>query len=182
MSTLNVYPFNFSQTTFGGHLACTSIATLTACAFCDGDVSIDDFEKYTRIGSHMWNTFGSYSTQSLEDVIANWSFFRQTYEIESYQAYGDEPVEGRISVDGLLKEIQETMVKKDRNVGVVITDGGSSYAVGKTVADKWYIFDSHANPTARLIHCSTSNIQQALREHVSFESHVFDATLMWRLD
>ena len=175
----SIYPFSFSQITFGGALACTSIATLTACAFCDGDVSIDDFEKYTRIGCQMWKKYGNCSTQSLEDVIAGWEFFRDTYEIESYQAFGDKAVEGRISVDDLLKEIENTMMKKHRNVGVVITDGTSSYAVGKTSSDNWYIFDSHPSPTARLIQCTTQEVKQILRV---FHYSVFDATLLWRLD
>ena len=83
---MSVRTLPFSQGTFGGPLACTSCACLTGCAFADGtQLTLQDYEKYTRVGSKLWRLHGKGSLQSAEYVMNNYDFFKDTYDIESFQ-------------------------------------------------------------------------------------------------
>jgi len=172
MHSSDRHVFTFSQNSFSGSLACNTIATLTACSFADGEIIEDNFKKYCRVGAEMWKkvTGGSNKT-SAKQILDNWEFFHDTYKIEEYQAYGSKPKAGRISLNDLIETIQRE--NEDRSVGIVITDGCVSFAVGK-FNKNWVVFDSHA-PNAWIQKTSSDKISEHILKNLVLPS-VFDAT------
>jgi len=166
------HTFEFSQNTFGGSLACNTIATLTACSFADGQIVESNFKKYCRVGSQMWEQVtGGSQTTSAKQILDNWGFFRDTYKIEEYQGFHNKERDGRISLEDLLSTIQ-----KENNqipVGMVFTDGCISFAVGK-FNQNWVIFDSHG-PNAWIKKCDINNIADHIRNNFVLPN-IFDAT------
>jgi len=166
------HSFNFCQNTFGGSLACNTIATLVACSFADGTIEEDNFKKYCRVGSQMWKKVtGGSSTTSAKQILDNWHFFRDTYKIEEYQRYYTKDRDGRISIIDLITTIQKE--NENISVGMVFTDGCVSFAVGK-FNNNWVIFDSHA-PHAWIKKCSLENIVEHITKNFVLPN-VFDAT------
>ena len=166
------HEFQFSQNTFGGGLACNSIATMVACSFADGDIVEEKFQTYCRIGSEIWrNVTGGSNTTSAKQIIDSYEFFRDTYKIEEYQGYYKKERDGRISLDALIETIQKE--NDERAVGVVFTDGCISFAVGK-FNKNWVMFDSHA-PRAWIQKCSKEEVSKAISSNFILPN-VFDAT------
>ena len=172
---LKRHRFEFSQNTFGGSLACTAVATLAACGFADGSVTMEDFEKYCRIGSKIWKQTSGWNTMDAEQIINHYDFFKDTYTIESYQSYTSTERAGLISITKLLETLVQENHSKE-SFGIVMTDGGVSFAVGH-LDGKWWLFDSHSTPTATLYQCSVDQIEGLVVQHLTRGSDcVFDAT------
>lgn len=186
--------FDFSQSTFGGHLACTSIATLVACSMADSD-DVARFEPedktkmefLVKFGSGLWkeNTMQG-SDESVQSIIDKHSFFKigVNYDNQSYQGVvGDCIEEGRIKLKPLLKELYE--IKKTKgSAGAVITDNVVSFAVGlvSSPSNRWVIFDSHA-PCARLFTAPEADVEYVAKTVTSLmcKRHgLFDCTIFWR--
>lgn len=171
---LKRHRFDFSQNTFGGSLACTAVATLSACAFADGEVTMDDFEKFCRVGSKIWKQVSDFNTLSAQQIITQYDFFNDTYKIESYQGYTKTEIEGRISLKCLLDTVCNE--NRDKNsFGIVMTDGGVSFSIGQ-LDNKWWLFDSHSNPSATLYQCSRDQIETLVAQYFTVSDTVFDAT------
>tara|TARA_B100000787_G_scaffold165005_1_gene148373 strand:- start:3621 stop:4154 length:534 start_codon:yes stop_codon:yes gene_type:complete len=145
----DVHRFDFSQNTFGGSLACTAVATCTACAFADDDVEHEKFRTYCEVGTRMWRAI-SPTTISVQQILDHYTFFNETYEIESYQSClrEDDDEDGKfIPIHDLLATVRREMDEKARKTfGMVFTDGASSFACGYK-GGKWWIFDSHFEAT-----------------------------------
>lgn len=166
------HQFQFSQSTFGGSLACNTIATLVACSFADGQIVEDNFKKYCRVGAEIWQKVtGGSNTTSAKEIIDSYEFFRDTYQIEEYQGYYTKEKDGRISLEDLIKTIQKENEK--RAVGIVFTDGCISFAVGK-FNKNWVIFDSHP-PNAWIMKSSLEEIAKHISKNFVLPN-VFDAT------
>ena len=166
------HAFNFSQNTFNGSLACNTIATLVACSFADGTIQEDNFKKYCRVGSEMWEKVtGGSQTTSAKQILDNWEFFRETYKIEEYQGYYKKDRDGRISLQDFIQTVQKE--NEQRAVGMVFTDGCISFAVGK-FNNNWVIFDSHA-PKAWIKKCTLDEIVEQISKNFVLPN-VFDAT------
>jgi len=143
MSPVQKYSLPFSQGSFGGGLACTSIACLTACAYADGaSLSLVELEKYTRVGAKLWRMHGQSRLQSAAYVMSFYEFFKNTYKIESYQVYTCTEHEGRISLHEFFQQFETETQFLKHDVGIVFTDGCGSYAVGRS-GGLWHAFDSH---------------------------------------
>lgn len=142
---MSTHTFPFSQSTFGGHLACTAVATLSACGFAETQCSHNSFKTYCRAGSQVWQTIST-QTISVDDILQHFPFFKETYEIESFQCCvqeSDKEDTKYIPLQSLLALVQA----KSQSVGMVFTDGTSSFSVGKTGSSKWWAFDSHTQAT-----------------------------------
>ena len=164
--------FNFSQNTFGGSLACNTIATLVACSFADGNIDENNFKKYCRVGSEIWTKVtGGSKTTSAKEIIDSFDFFRDTYKIEEYQGYYKHERDGRISLTDLVTTVQEE--NDSRAVGLVFTDGCISFAVGK-FNQNWVIFDSHS-PNAWIQKSTYEDIVKQIRRNLVLPN-IFDAT------
>ena len=164
--------FAFSQNTFGGSLACNTIATLVACSFADGSTDENNFKKYCRVGSEIWTKVtGGSKTTSAKEIIDSFDFFRDTYKIEEYQGYYKRECDGRISLSDFIDTIQKE--NENRAVGIVFTDGCISFAVGK-FNQNWVMFDSHA-PNAWIEKSSKNNIENSISNNFVLPN-VFDAT------
>jgi len=166
------HQFSFCQNTFGGSLACNTIATLSACSFADGQIIEENFKKYCRVGSDIWQKVtGGSNTTSAKEIIDSYDFFRDTYKIEEYQGYYSKERDGRISLQELITTIQKE--NEQRAVGIVFTDGCISFAVGK-FNKNWVIFDSHA-PNAWIKKSSFEDIAGDISKNFVLPN-VFDAT------
>jgi len=166
------HDFDFSQNTFHGSLACNSIATLIACSFADGTIDQKKFKYYTQVGSHMWQKVtGGSKTTSAKEIIDAYDFFRNTYDIDEYQGYYANDIDGRISIKDLIATIKNE--NGGKSVGIVFTDGCISFAVGK-FNNNWVIFDSHA-PHAWIKKCSIDDIVENITKNFVLPN-VFDAT------
>jgi len=166
------YEFDFSQATFGGYLACNSIATLVACSFADGQINEENLNKYCRVGSQIWkNVTGGSNTTSAKQIIDSNDFFRETYKIDEYQAYSLFFKHGRIPLTELIDTVHKE--NEDRAVGLVFTDGCKSFAVGK-FKQNWVIFDSHA-PNAWIQKCTKETIVPNIIKNFILPN-VFDVT------
>jgi len=166
------HQFDFCQNTFGGSLACNTIATLTACSFADGHINENNFKKYCRVGSEIWTKVtGGSQTTSAKEILDSYDFFRDTYKIEEYQGFYTSERDGRISLEDLIATVQRE--NEERAVGIVFTDGCVSFAVGK-FNKNWVIFDSHA-PNAWIKKCSRETIQDHISNNFVLPN-VFDAT------
>ena len=186
--------YNFSQNTYAGHLACTSIATLMACSMADNDkISTFDPEDGAKMaflvefGSGLWkeNT-KRVADESVQSVIDKHDFFKigVNYDNESYQGVvGNYEAEGRIKLIPLLKEIQKTCEKKS-STGAVITDNVVSFAVGMvtTPTPRWIIFDSHS-PAASYYTAPVTDllyVKNKIRAIMCKKNGLFDCTVFWR--
>lgn len=142
----SIVRFDYSQSTFGGSLACTAIATLSACGIAEGQVSHDSFRSYCSAGSQMWKRISNQKI-AVYDVLNQFPFFQETYDIESYQCSVDtkqtqqeQHNSGLIPVTTLLEQVQKD--HPHTAIGLVFTDGCASFSAGCT-SDTWMVFDSH---------------------------------------
>ena len=168
--------FPFSQTTFGGTLACTAIATLSASGFAEGKHSSADCETYCRAGSRVWKSISN-QTISVNDILLRYDFFRETYDIESFQCcVEDSGTENDkyMSLRQLLLDVQ-----KHASVGMVFTDGAASFAAGRDNS-LWWIFDSHG--TASISQGSFVAFTSQLRASLRYASLVDCTTFVVKDD
>lgn len=135
--------FEFSQNTFGGALACTAIATLSACGFADNEIAEDKFKTYCSVGSQMWRAIST-NTISVHEVLNKYSFFNENYTVESYQCCVADTMndEGKYITLKKMLSLFNDELKGPR--GAVFTDGIVSFAIG-FARDKYWLFDSHCN-------------------------------------
>lgn len=139
-----VRTFDYSQNTFGGSLACTPIATLTACGFADDQIAEEKFKTYCEVGSKMWKQIAE-RPLSVQEVTDFYAFFAENYDIESYQCCveDDATEDGKyLSIKQFLNDVVRNELMSKGSFGIVFTDGASSFATGHS-DDKWWIFDSH---------------------------------------
>lgn len=166
------HTFEFCQNTFGGSLACNSIATMIACSFADGEISEEKFENYCNVGAKIWKKItGGMETTSAKQILDSYEFFRDTYKIEEYQGYYNQERDGRISLSEFIATVQKE--NETRSVGIVFTDGCISFAVGK-FNKNWVIFDSHP-PNAWIMKCTIDEIEEHISKNFVLPN-VFDAT------
>lgn len=186
--------YDFSQNSYCGHLACTSIATLMACSMADNDtISRFDPEDGAKMaflvefGSGLWkeNTNRA-SDESVQSIIDKHTFFKTgvNYDNESYQGVvGSYVAEGRINLNLLLKEIQKTCAKRG-STGAVMTDNVVSFAVGMVgiPTPRWVIFDSHS-PSARYYTAPAADlayVEHKVKTLMCKKNGLFDCTVFWR--
>ena len=124
---MSTHTFDYSQNTFGGTLACTAVATLTACGFADNEVSFDKFRTYCCVGSKMWNDIST-SPISVERILCTYAFFRSNYDIESYRSCVDNTTVdtgSSIPLAQMLDAVHGELVGRG-SYGMVFTDGSAS--------------------------------------------------------
>jgi len=130
----------FSQSTYGGHLACTSIAVGVACATANGHTTSEtSLQQLTKEGCTRW-VHSSQGVQHAEEVVAT-SDVAAGLCVESNVCSAHAAHDGR----GRLKSVFEEMAAADSSAAVV-TDGASSYSVGYQCKSepRFFIFNSHS--------------------------------------
>lgn len=187
--------YGWSQNTFGGHLACTSISTIMACAMADDQLvskfNIQDEDKMgflTEFGSGLWKeNAGGFIDEDAEGVVRNHTFFDngKNYKHESYQGFwGNVSNEGgRITLPNMIKAIRAEH-NKHGSVGCVFTDNIVSFSCGITVSGgvKWVLFDSHA-PGAnwRTVPLEDEHyVVTSIKQFATKRNTYFDCTVFWR--
>lgn len=187
--------FGWSQSTFGGHLACTSIATIMACAMADDqqiskyDLADEDKLGFlTEFGCGLWKeNVRGLKDESTASVTKKHCFFAQgnNYHNESYQGYWGDVLKtgGLISLPAMVSVIRSEH-HKHGSVGAVITDNVVSFAVGITVRDgvKWVLFDSHA-PGAKyrtIPLVDEAYVAKSIKAFAARKDTIFDCTVFWR--
>lgn len=186
----------FSQGTFKGHLACTSIATVFAAAIADNDkvraFNFDDDERtkfLTQFACGLWRESFDKDThdESVEDVVQKHSFFKSgvVYRTDGWAGrYGTNSDDRRIPLADLIVEIEKTYKSKG-SIGVVFTDNVVSFACG-IASGNWYLYDSHAPAACCMCLPAASatleNISDMIVDHFIRKNGIFDATTFVRND
>jgi len=183
----------FSQLTYGGFLACTSISTVFAAAMADSDeirkFDFSDTERVrflTEFACGLWRESSQKITdESVSDVVNKHDFFKsgEVYETDGWAGrFGDNSDERRISLPDFVVEL-EKIHKSKGALGVVFTDNVVSFACGLVGAD-WVLYDSHAPASCcvRLseMNATLDNIVSMIASHFVRRDGIFDATLFTR--
>ena len=129
--------YDWSQYTYGGHSACTAIATFCAASFADGfdpPVMETRLQTLTKAGCALWADH-HHRSQSVQEVVDSEPFFTN-YKLCSWQCG---PREGQLPLAKLLSSEE---FGAHGNWGAVVTGGGTSVAIGCNGATH-YMFDSH---------------------------------------
>jgi len=183
----------FSQATFGGWLACTSVSTVFAAAMADSDdVNKFDFGDVDRItfltefACGLWRESSQKTTdETVSEVVAKHAFFRsgKVYDTDGWAGrFGENSDERRIALTDFIVEM-EKIYKTSGSLGVVFTDNVVSFACG-IVDNSWVLYDSHA-PASCCARISTENatlinIEAMIISHFVRRDGIFDATLFTR--
>jgi hypothetical protein len=184
---------HFSQTTFSGWLACTSISTVFAAAMADSDdvrnFSFDDTDRIrflTEFACGLWRESSkSITDESVTDVVNKHDFFKsgEVYSTDGWAGrFGNNSDERRISIGEFIVEI-EKIYKKKGSLGVVFTDNVVSFSCG-LVGGEWVLYDSHgpASCCAKLSgpNATLDNIETMIISHFVRRDGIFDATVFTR--
>lgn len=184
---------DFSQTTFGGWLACTSVSTVFAAAMADNDgvkkfdfADVGRMKFLTEFACGLWRESSKKVTdESVSDVATKHDFFKsgEVYETDGWAGrFGGNSDERRILLSAFIVEIEKIYNAKG-SLGVVFTDNVVSFACG-IVDDSWVLYDSHA-PASCCAMISTetatlSNVESMIISHFVRKEGIFDATLFTR--
>lgn len=184
---------DFCQNTFGGYLACTSVATVIAAAMADNDnirkYVFDDCPRLrflTEFASGLWRESSKHiSDESVTDVVRKHEFFKsgEVYDTDGWAGrFGGNSDERRIELTDFIVEV-EKIHKQKGSLGVVFTDNVVSFACG-VVDNSWVLYDSHA-PSACCVRLPASaatleNIQDMIVAHFVRKDGIFDATMFTR--
>tara|TARA_B100001094_G_scaffold209698_2_gene203612 strand:+ start:12450 stop:13028 length:579 start_codon:yes stop_codon:yes gene_type:complete len=183
----------FSQTTFGGWLACTSVSTVFAAAMADNDeircFSFDDVPRLrflTEFACGLWRESSQRITdESVSDVVGKHVFFKsgEVYDTDGWAGrFGENDDERRISLSEFIVEI-EKIHKEKGSLGVVFTDNVVSFACGM-IGGEWVLYDSHAPAsccaTLRGTNATLENIERMIASHFVRNNGIFDATMFTR--
>lgn len=184
---------SFSQTTFAGWLACTSISTVFAAAMADSDVihkfnfqDVARIKFLTEFACGLWRESSKNVTdESVSDVATKHGFFKsgEVYDTDGWAGrFGGHSDERRIALADFIVEI-EKIYKTKGSLGVVFTDNVVSFACG-IVDDCWVLYDSHAPASCcawiSKENATLSNIENMITSHFIRRDGIFDATLFTR--
>ena len=183
----------FSQLTYGGFLACTSVSTVFAAAMADSDeirkFDFSDIERVrflTEFACGLWRESSKKITdESVSDVVNKHDFFKngEVYETDGWAGrFGDNSDERRISLPDFVLELEKIHISKGA-LGVVFTDNVVSFSCGLVGAD-WVLYDSHAPASCcvrlKATNATLDNIVSMISSHFIRRNGIFDATLFTR--